>query len=130
MEGHDIAAAKTNVVVTDGFTGNIVLKTIEGIASNWLYSLSQSGRTFSKAYRLPAKTLHRDIGIDAWSKKLDYREYGGSSLLGVNGVIIIAHGRSKAKAMKNAIGLAKQSVESNVYEKIKEEHYEQASSGG
>jgi len=124
IEGHDIAAGKTNIVVTDGFTGNIVLKTIEGMSTSWLYSLSQSGQVFSKAYRLPQRALHRDIGMDAWSKRLDYREYGGSSLLGVNGDIIIAHGRSQAKAIKNAIGLAKQSVEREVCKKIKEEHYE------
>ena len=124
IEGQDIAAGKTNIVVTDGFTGNIVLKTIEGMSASWLYSLSQSGQVFSKAYRLPSRALHRDIGIDAWSKRLDYREYGGSCLLGVNGDIIIAHGRSRAKAIKNAIGLAKQSVEQEVCRKIKEEHYE------
>jgi phosphate acyltransferase len=124
IEGHDIAVAKTNIVVTDGFTGNIVLKTIEGMSASWLYSLSESGRTFSKAYRLPSRTLHRDIGIDALSKKLDYSEYGGSSLLGVNGDIIIAHGRSRSKAIKNAIGLAKRSVEQEVCRKIKEEKYE------
>lgn len=124
IEGHDIAAGKTNIVVTDGFTGNIVLKTIEGMSASWLYSLSQSGQVFSKAYRLPQRALHRDIGMDAWSKRLDYREYGGSSLLGVNGDIIIAHGRSQSKAIKNAIGLAKQAVERNVCQKLKEEHYE------
>ncbi|MFC1954431.1 phosphate acyltransferase PlsX [Chloroflexota bacterium] len=124
VEGHDMSTGTTNVIVTDGFTGNIVLKTIEGMSTNWLYSLSQSGRVFSKAYSLPARALHRDIGMESWSKKLDYREYGGSCLLGVNGNIIIAHGRSQAKAIKNAIGLAKQTVERNVCEKIKEENYE------
>jgi len=124
IEGHDIAAGKTNIVVTDGFTGNIVLKTIEGMSTSWLYSLSQSGHHISKAYRLPTKALHRDIGMDSWSKRLDYREYGGSSLLGVNGDIIIAHGRSQAKAIKNAIVLAKQAVDSNVCQKIKEEIHE------
>lgn len=124
IEGYDIATAKTNVVVTDGFTGNIVLKTLEGVATSWLYSLQQSRQVVSKAYRLSARALHRDTGIDAWSKRLDYREYGGSSLLGVNGNIIIAHGRSRAKAIKNAIGLAKQAAERNVTEKFKEEHYE------
>lgn len=124
IEGHDIAVGKTNVVVTDGFTGNVVLKTLEGVATSWLGSLNESRQVFSKAYRLSARALHRDIGIDTWSKRLDYREYGGSSLLGVNGNIIIAHGRSRAKAIKNAIGLAKQAAERNVCEKIKEENYE------
>ena len=124
VEGQDIATGKTNIIVTDGFTGNIVLKTIEGLSATWLHSLSQSGQVFSKAYRLSSRALHRDMGIDAWSKKLDYREYGGSCLLGVDGNIIIAHGRSQAKAIKNAIGLAKQSVEGDVCQKIKEESNE------
>ncbi|MFC2020173.1 phosphate acyltransferase PlsX [Chloroflexota bacterium] len=124
VEGHEISSGTTNVIVTDGFTGNIVLKTIEGMSTSWLYSLSQSGQVFSKAYSLPARALHRDIGMDSWAKKLDYREYGGSCLLGVNGNIIIAHGRSRAKAIKNAIGLAKQTVERGICQKIKEESYE------
>ncbi|MFC2051255.1 phosphate acyltransferase PlsX [Chloroflexota bacterium] len=124
IEGHDISGEKTDVIVTDGFTGNIVLKTIEGLNTNWLYSLAQSGQIFSKAYRLSLKASHRDIGMDSWAKKLDYREAGGACLLGVNGNIIIAHGRSKATAIKNAIGLAVKTVERGICEKIKEENYE------
>ncbi len=124
IEGHDISGEKTDVVVTDGFTGNIVLKTIEGLSANWLYSLSQSGQVFSKAYRLSLQALHRDIGMDAWAKKLDYRESGGACLLGVNGNIIIAHGRSQTTAIKNAIGLAIRTVERGICQKIKEENYE------
>ena len=101
-----------------------MLKTIEGMSDNWLYSLGQAGQIFSKAYRLPARALHRDIGIDSWAKRLDYQEYGGASLLGVNGSIIIAHGRSQAKAIKNAIGLAKKTVERGISRIIKEESSE------
>ena len=57
---------------------------------------------------------------------MDYTEYGGAFLLGLNGNIIIAHGRSQAKAIKNAIGLAKVIVEKNIVEKVKVEKYEQA----
>lgn len=126
IEGHDILRGVTDVIVTDGFTGNIVLKTIEGLSANWLYSLAQSGRVFSKAYRHSLQGLKRDIGIDSWAKKLDYREYGGACLLGLNGNIIIAHGRSRAKAVKNAIFLAKQTAERHIYDKIKEDKHEQA----
>jgi glycerol-3-phosphate acyltransferase PlsX len=56
---------------------------------------------------------------------MDYREYGGACLLGVNGNVIIAHGRSQATAIKNAISLAKQTVEHGICQKIKEEIYEQ-----
>ena len=121
VEGQDVFKRKADVIVTDGFTGNIVLKTVEGISDNWLYSLGQAGQVFSKAYRLPAKALHRDIGMDTWTKRLDYREYGGACLLGVKGSVIIAHGRSQAGAIKNAIGLAKKTVEQGISQVIKEE---------
>jgi len=126
IEGHDIVKRVTEVIVTDGFTGNIVLKTIEGVSDNWLYSLSQAGRVFAKAYRLPLRALHRDIGMGSWAQRLDYREYGGACLLGVNGNVIIAHGRSQAKAIKNAIGLAKETAERGICERIKADNYEKA----
>ena len=120
VEGQDLFKGAVDVIVTDGFTGNIVLKTIEGMSDNWLYSLGQAGQIFAKAYRLPAKALHRDIGMDAWAKRLDYQEYGGACLLGVKGNVIISHGRSKAKAIKNAIGLAKKMAERGIPQVIKE----------
>ena len=125
IEGQDILRRVAEVIVTDGFTGNIVLKTIEGVSDNWLHSLSQAGQVFAKAYRLPLRALHRDIGMGSWTQRLDYREYGGACLLGVNGNVIIAHGRSQSKAIKNAIGLAKQTVERGICQRIKEEKYEQ-----
>jgi len=124
MEGHDILKGVADVIVTDGFTGNIVLKTLEGMSDTWLSSLTQAGQVFAKAYRLPLRALHRDIGMDSWAKRLDYREYGGACLLGVNGDIIIAHGRSQSKAIKNAIGLAKRTAERSISQKIREESYE------
>lgn len=122
IEGQDILKRTVEVIVTDGFTGNIVLKTIEGVSDNWLHSLSQAGQVFAKAYRLPLRALHRDIGMGSWTQRLDYREYGGACLLGVNGNVIIAHGRSQSKAIKNAIGLAKQTVERGICQRIKEEN--------
>ncbi|MBI2851718.1 MAG: phosphate acyltransferase PlsX [Chloroflexi bacterium] len=126
VEGHDFVRDRADVIVTDGFTGNIILKTIEGLGDNWLNSLTQVGQVFSKAYRLSRQALHRDMGIDSWAKKLDYKESGGATLLGVNGNIIIAHGRSQAKAIMNAIGMAKRTAEKELCQKIKEEQYEQA----
>ncbi|MFC2039068.1 phosphate acyltransferase, partial [Chloroflexota bacterium] len=125
VEGQDITGGKADIIVTDGFTGNIVLKIVEGLSSSWLQSLGQSGQIFSKAYSLSARAMRRDIGMDGWAKKLDYRESGGACLLGVNGNIIISHGRSQATAIKNAIGLAKQTSDRNISEKLKEEKYEQ-----
>ena len=120
IEGYDILRGAAEVIVTDGFTGNIVLKTIEGMCDSWLYSLSQAGQVFAKAYRLPLRVLHRDIGMSSWAQRLDYSEYGGACLLGVNGNIIIAHGRSQSRAIKNAIGLAKRTAERDIAQLIKE----------
>ncbi len=127
LEGHDIVKRTTDVIVTDGFTGNIVLKTIEGFSDNFLTSVRQIGRVFSSASRLRGRDLLRDIGLTSWARKLDYTEYGGACLLGVNGSVIIAHGRSQARAIRNAIGLAKETVECNITQKFREGNYGQAS---
>jgi len=124
IEGQDILKSAADIVVTDGFTGNIVLKTIEGMSDTWLYSLSQAGQVFAKAYRLPSRALRRDIDMGSWTKRLDYQEYGGACLLGVNGNVIIAHGRSQAKAIKNAIGLARQTAERSISKIIEEGNLE------
>ena len=127
IEGHDISRRTADVIVTDGFTGNIVLKTIEGFNDNFLNSMKELGHVFSSVSRLKTRDLLREIGLGSWTKKLDYSEYGGACLLGVNGNVIIAHGRSKARAIKNAIGLAKETIERGIIEKVKEESYEQIS---
>jgi glycerol-3-phosphate acyltransferase PlsX len=127
IEGHDLAKKTTDVVVTDGFTGNIVLKAIEGFSDNFLTSVKQIGHVFSSASRLRGRDLLRDIGLTSWAQKLDYTEYGGACLLGVNGNVVIAHGRSQARAIRNAIGLAKETVERRILEKLKEESHEQTS---
>ena len=107
VEGQDITKGKADIIVTDGFTGNIVLKTIEGLSDTFLSSLRQAG--------------HR---LGSLARRTDYREYGGACLLGVEGNVIIAHGRSQARAMKNAIGLAKHMVERGISQIIKGESYE------
>lgn len=121
IEGHDIVKRTTDVIVTDGFTGNIVLKTIEGYMDSYLSSVRQMGQVFSTASRLRARDLLRDIGLSNLTKKMDYTEYGGACLLGVNGNVIIAHGRSQAKAIKSAIRLAHETVQHGITEKIREE---------
>lgn len=121
IEGHDIMQGTAEVIVTDGFTGNIILKTVEGIYDNWLSSMKLSNQRVAKAYRQSVQSLNRDVGMESWAKKLDFREYGGACLLGVNGNVIISHGRSQAKAIKNAIGLAIRTAERSVPERIKEE---------
>jgi len=120
IEAQDIFK-KADIIVTDGFTGNIVLKTLEGLGDNFLHSLRQVGQVLSSAYHLQVRTLLHDIGLGSWVKRMDYREYGGACLLGVNGNVVVAHGRSQSKAIKNAIGLAKQTVERGIPQIIREE---------
>ena len=127
IEGQDISGGTTDIIVTDGFTGNIVLKTIEGLGDTFL-KVRQVGQILSKAYHLQGRALLLDVGLGSLAKRMDYREYGGACLLGVNGNIIIAHGRSQANTIKNAIALTKQTVERGICQKIKEEDYEQTGS--
>jgi glycerol-3-phosphate acyltransferase PlsX len=124
IEGQDIAKTTADVIVTDGFTGNIVLKTIEGVGDTFLGAARQVGYIVATASHLRGRALLQEIGLGSWAKKADYREYGGACLLGINGNIIVAHGRSQAKAIKNAIGLAKQTVERNICQIIKEGKYD------
>ncbi len=123
IEGQDIPKGKADVIVTDGFTGNIVIKTIEGVGDTFQNLQRQIGQALTSAYRLQGRLLLHLTGLDAWTRRMDYREAGGACLLGVNGNIIIAHGRSQSKAIKNAIGLAKRTAERNLGEIIKEEDY-------
>ncbi len=127
IEGQDILKVTADVVVTDGFTGNIVLKTVEGMSDTFLSSVRQIGNVISNVYRFRGRDLLRDIGLGSWVNRIDYREYGGACLLGVNGNVIIAHGRSQAKTIKNAIAIAKHMAEQNISQIIKEEIREQTS---
>jgi glycerol-3-phosphate acyltransferase PlsX len=126
IEGQDISKKTADVIVTDGFTGNIVLKTIEGLGDTFLSLMRQTGHILSAAYHFQGRTLLSDIGLGSWVKRVDYREYGGACLLGVNGAVIVSHGRSQAKAIQNAIGLAKRTAEQDICQKLKEGNYGQA----
>lgn len=120
IEANDIPKGKADVVVTDGFTGNIVLKTLEGMGEA-VQNFKQLWKSIYKAAHVHGSPLAGSVGLDVWAKKLDFREYGGACLLGVNGNIIKAHGRSHARAIKSAIVLAKQVVENNIIEMIRKE---------
>ena len=122
IEGHDMIDGTADVIVTDGFTGNIVLKTVEGLGDS-LINLRQVGHAVSSAYHLRGRALLADVGLGSLAKGMDYREYGGACLLGVKGNIIVSHGRSQAKAIKNAIGLAKRTAEQNICQLIAEAGY-------
>lgn len=107
VEGRDIASGRADVIVTDGFTGNVLLKLGEGIGEMLLGALRKAvaeNPNFREAADLLEPTFHSIIGT------LDYREYGGALLFGVNGNVIVAHGRSHADAIRNAIITAKREV--------------------
>jgi glycerol-3-phosphate acyltransferase PlsX len=125
LEGQDILREKADVIVTDGFTGNIVLKTIEGFGETVMGSLKKLTEVAAKTPQVQGPALLRMVGLGSWGKRIDYRGYGGACLLGLEGNIIIAHGRSQATAIKNAIGLAKQTAEHDISKILKEENHAQ-----
>jgi phosphate acyltransferase len=118
VEGRDIPKGTVDVVVCDGFVGNVVLKLSEGLASAIMTLMKKEIEAqgfFTKmaaALVLPA--------LRGLRKKLDYAEYGGAPLLGVDGGFIISHGSSKAKAIKNSIRVARDFVENRVVENIRQ----------
>lgn len=111
IEGRDIPVGTVDVVVCDGFVGNVVLKVSEGLAET-LIDLIKAQISSD----LPGKVAGAVVRprLRKLVKRLDYAEAGGVPLLGVNGSAIIAHGRSKAKAIKNALRVARQTAETDV----------------
>ncbi|NLL48922.1 MAG: phosphate acyltransferase PlsX [Firmicutes bacterium] len=117
IEGRDISRGDCDVIVCDGFVGNVVLKFAEGLADA-LFGMMKEEFTSSIPSTLGALLLKP--GLKRIKKKVDYTEYGGAPLLGVNGIVIIAHGGSNAKAIQNAIRVAKRGVEQNIVQGIAE----------
>jgi glycerol-3-phosphate acyltransferase PlsX len=118
VEGSDIYGGKVDVIVCDGFIGNVALKVSEGLVEMVKFLLKESleatiagkiGYVLSKA------------AFAEFKKRVDYSEYGGAALLGVRGVCIICHGRSNANAIKNAIRVASEFSGGNVNQRIEEE---------
>lgn len=115
IEAKDIPFGRADVVVTDGFTGNIVLKLAEGVGEA-IVSMLKESISRSPVYKIGA--LLARPALKALARRMDYSEYGGAPLLGVNGVTVIAHGRSGAKAIKNAIRTAKAACEAGIADAI------------
>jgi len=111
VEGRDVITGVCDVLVTDGFVGNVLLKFYESVAT-YIYQLMVG------ALAAPG-TDDRDL--ERIRRVLDYTEYGGAPLLGVNGVSIICHGGSPPRAIKNAIRVAVQSVEAQMVRRIRQE---------
>lgn len=103
VEGGDVALGHADVIVTDGFTGNVVLKVMEGTVTLMFDELRAAAR-YSLPSRLGGQLMRPALG--EVGRRLDYRQYGGAPLLGMNGVVIVGHGRSDAQAVESAIGAA------------------------
>ena len=117
VEGRDIFTGKVDVIVCDGFTGNVALKTMEGVAAFAAAILKEAFQT-TLASRL-GYVLSRHA-LEQQLRRLDYAEYGGAPLLGLDGVAIVAHGGSGPLAIKNAIRAADEAVQQKLNQHISE----------
>jgi phosphate acyltransferase len=117
IEGKEVYRGNADVIVCDGFTGNVALKISESLAEMIGTNLK---RMFQSNWLSKLGYLLLKPQLDEFKKKVDYSETGGAPLLGVNGVVIIAHGSSSPKAIKNAIKRARELSEKNINEHIRE----------
>jgi glycerol-3-phosphate acyltransferase PlsX len=115
VEGRHVYAGDADVIVCDGFTGNVTLKISEGLVETieaLLHAELQSTFGAQIGYLLSAQAFRR------FKKRVDYSEYGGAPLLGVDGVCIVGHGRSSPKAVRNAVTMAVRAVRERLIEKL------------
>ncbi len=121
IEGNNIFDGSTDVVVCDGFVGNILLKTSEGVADSISKIIKKNVRKSPLA--ITGAILMRKV-FKILKKQVDYAEYGGAPLMGINGCAIISHGKSNAKAVKNAIfqaiNFSNSNINKDIEEKLKE----------
>jgi glycerol-3-phosphate acyltransferase PlsX len=115
VEARDFPMGRVDVTVTDGFTGNCVLKASEGIAT-MIFTILKQGLRSTMVTKIGAKMI--EPATTALKKRVDHNELGGALLLGVNGVYVIAHGGSKHTAVKNAIRVARDMVKADIVKKI------------
>jgi glycerol-3-phosphate acyltransferase PlsX len=115
VEGRDIYNGRADVIVCDGFTGNVALKTSEGLIEAVLKLLKEE---LSRNLQAKLGALLSQQSFKRLKKRLDYSEYGGAPLLGLRGAAIICHGRSSSNAIKNAIRVTKEFAENQVNEML------------
>jgi glycerol-3-phosphate acyltransferase PlsX len=115
VEGRDVFSGAVDVIVTDGFTGNVMLKLSEGLTDAMLSMIKRelTASAVTKAGAMLAKPAFRNI-----KKRLDYSEHGGAPLLGVQKIVVIGHGSSNARAIRNAIRSVKEFSENRAGERI------------
>jgi glycerol-3-phosphate acyltransferase PlsX len=118
VEGRDVYIGGADLIVTDGFTGNVTLKVTEGVV-DVMISLLKREIMSSIIARLGFFLIKNSF--KRIKKRMDYSEYGGALLLGVNGIVIIGHGASNEKAIRSAIDLSKRFIKENVLDKISQE---------
>ncbi|KLU64672.1 phosphate acyltransferase [Desulfosporosinus acididurans] len=116
IEGRDVPFGRADVVVCEGFVGNVLLKTAEGLAGA-LFEQIKEKITSTALRKLGALAVKP--GLKEIAQMMDYAEYGGAPLLGVNGISIICHGSSKSKAIFNAVRVARECVQIQLLEQIK-----------
>ena len=112
VEGREIFSGTAEILVCDGFVGNIILKLAEGLSATFIQMLKNELSQLNSASPSGGATLLP--GLQKLKERLDYTEYGGAPLLGVNGISIICHGSSKARAICNAIRAAKESADKDL----------------
>ena len=117
VEGKDVPAGAADVVVTDGFVGNVLIKFAEGVSTS-IVDIIRSELRSSLWTSVLAAGLRPAFG--RVRRRMDYAEWGGAPLLGVNGVCIIAHGRSNPRAIRNAVRVAAESVRHSVVDRIRQ----------
>jgi phosphate acyltransferase len=118
IEGREMFEGIADVIVTDGFTGNVILKVFEGLAKMFFGEI-KSALTSSFISKMAALILKKPL--KGMKNKFDYETYGGAQLLGLNAPVIISHGSSKARAVRNAIRVGQESLQTDLVEKIKKE---------
>lgn len=115
VEGRDVPGNGCDVLVTDGFSGNLILKTYEGVAMELMNKIKN---VFGKNIKNKVAAAIIMGDLKKLAKEMDYNEYGGAAIMGVNKPVFKAHGSSKAKTIKNAIRLTKQFVDGKVIDEI------------
>jgi glycerol-3-phosphate acyltransferase PlsX len=118
IEPKDIYAAKADVVVADGFVGNIAIKMAEATAEFLFRNLRDEIPKTTRG-KIGGMLIRRDVR--RLRDRIDWREFGGAPLLGIDGVAVVAHGRSDARAIKNAIRVTKEAVDNQLVSKIRAE---------
>src|SRR5438067_175527 len=118
VEGRDIFKGDVDVIVCDGFTGNVALKLSEGLIETFTAMLRQE---LEKTLAAKVGYIFSEKAFRAFRRRLDYSEYGGAPLLGINGITIVCHGRSNANAIKNAVRVANDFCKHNVNRAIETE---------